>query len=331
MNSTFFRLPPSIYVNHMERDRHIPENMLLSDYHKLLTTDGNDIVSVYDFWAADRTSIWGFTQTSEYDIVFVDQYNNCLRLYNRLQDTVEKLVGSCDNRYPGFRDGTDVLFYSPVAVMQDNQAPCLLYVIDSRNGALRMVTKTRIPHVTTLIKNDHKEYTGLTQEPEGRYLYITYFEGLERYDLVTNTSLDIVSVKTMYTNDALMYDNAIEHLFDIILLRNWIIIADQTRHVLFVVDLTNNTTSTICTGIAGHRSGNASDCRLAYPGTLLELNGNIYIGEHGHISMMRGTTYCYHSEHHPSIGLRGWLKKLKKNRGNFPNSLQRGHFDRHTK
>ena len=49
MNSTFFRLPPWIYVNHMERDRLIPENMLLSDYHKLLTTDGNDIVSVYDF------------------------------------------------------------------------------------------------------------------------------------------------------------------------------------------------------------------------------------------------------------------------------------------
>ena len=28
--------------------------------------------------------------------------------------------------------------------------------------------------------------------------------------------------------------------------------------------------------------------------------------------MLRGTTYCYHSEHQPSIGLRGWLKKLKK-------------------
>ena len=147
-----------------------------------------------------------------------------------MQDTVKKLVGSCNNSYSGFRDGADALFNVPMKVIQDNQDPRLLYVIDFRNYALRMVSKSLVPHVTTLIKNDDKKYTCLTQEPEGRYLYIIYFEGLERYDLVTNTSLDIVSVKTMYTNDALMYDNAIEHLFDIILLRNWIIIADQTRH-----------------------------------------------------------------------------------------------------
>ena len=287
VNSTFFRLPPSISVYYMESDRLIPENILFSDFEKLLTTNGNDVVSVYDFWEAGDISIVDFTQTSEYDIVFVDQYNNCLRLYNRLLDTVKKLVGSCDHSYPGFRDGTDALFYSPLTVTLDNQAPCLLYVIDSRNRALRMVTKSHIPHVTTLIKNDHKTYRALTQEPEGRYLYITYFQGLERYDLVTNTSIDIVSKSTRYTNHALMYDGQFN---GITLLKNWVIISDSSGDLLFVVDLTNNTTFTICTGRAGHSSGNASFCQLKSPRNLLELNGDIYIAGERHISMLRGTT-----------------------------------------
>ena len=290
INSTFFRLPPSISVYYMESDRLIPENILFSDFEKLLTTNGNDVDSVYDFWEAGDISIVDFTQTSEYDIVFVDQYNNCLRLYNRLLDTVKKLVGSCDCKSPGLRDGTDALFNGPMKVIQDSVAPCLLYVIDFHSHALRMVTKSRIPHVTTLIKNDHKKYMGVTQEPEGIYLYITYSDGLERYDLVTNTSIDIVSKTTWYANDAWMQDGAMALLVGIILYKDLVFMADSSRHVLFVVDLTTNTTSTICTGVAGHRSGNTSFCQLDGPEALLNLNGDIYIGEEGHISLLRGTT-----------------------------------------
>ena len=290
MNSTIFMLPSLIYVYHMESDRLIPDNILYSDISALHTTNGSNITDVFNFWAADRTGIWGFTQTSEYDIVFVDGNIHCLRLYNRLQDTVKKLVGSCNNSYSGFRDGADALFNVPMKVIQDNQDPRLLYVIDFRNYALRMVTISLVPHVTTLIKNDQKKYMGVTQDPCGRYLYITHTEGLERYDLVTNTSIDIVSKNTRYTNDALMYDGAIERLEGIILYRDLVIMADSGRHVLFVVDLTNNTTFTICTGEAGHRTGNASVCRLKSPSTLLMLNGDIYIGEDRHISMLRGTT-----------------------------------------
>ena len=168
----------------------------------------------------------------------------------------------------------------------------LFYVTDFDNHALRMVTKSHIPHVTTLIKNDHKKYMGVTQDPEGRYLYITYTEGLERYDLRTNTSIDIVSKSTRYNNNALMYDGAVKHFIGIILLTNLVIIADDQRHLLFTVDLTTNTISTICTGVAGHRSGNASLCQLNWPRTLVELNGDIYIGEQGQIIVLRGKTLC---------------------------------------
>ena len=208
-------------------------------------------------------------------------------MYNRLQGTVNKLAGNCNNG--GFRDGTDALFFMPMTVIQDNQAPCLFYVTDGFNSALRMVTKSHIPHVTTLIKSNYKLYSHLTQDPEGRYLYIAYGEGLERYDLVTNTSIDIVSENTKYTDDALMYDDAIRLFYGITLLKNWVIIADKNRHVLLVVDLTNNAISTTCTGVAGHHSGNSSSCQVNHPTSLLELNGDIYVGEKGGISRLRGT------------------------------------------
>ena len=243
MNSTFLKLPPSIRVSHMESDRLTPGQILYSDRRVLHTTNGSNITDVFDFWAVDRTSIWGFTQTSEYGIVFVDQSNNCLKIYNRLQGTVNKLAGSCDDR--GFRDGTDALLYGPMTIVQDNQISCLFYVTDLFNKALRMVTKSHIPHVTTLLKSNYKFYSHLTQDTGGRYLYITYTDGLERYDLVTNASIDIVSKSTEFTNDALMYDGAIGTLTSIILYKHWIVVADKSRHVLFVVDLTNKTTSTL--------------------------------------------------------------------------------------
>ena len=310
MNNTIFRLPPRIIVHHMESDRLIPGQILYSDIDKLHTTNGNNITDVFDMWEVNGTGIWGFTQTSEYDIVIVDRYNHCLRLYNRLQDTVKKLVGSCDCKSPGLRDGTAALFNGPMKVIQDSVAPCLLYVIDFHSHALRMVTKSRIPHVTTLIKNDHKKYMGVTQEPEGIYLYITYSDGLERYDLVTNTSIDIVSKTTWYANDAWMQDGAMALLEGIILYKDMVFMADSSRHVLFVVDLTTNTTSTICTGVAGHRSGNTSFCQLDGPEALLKLNGDIYIGEEGHISILRGTTYCSSQMQFPKF-TREWFFDLQ--------------------
>ena len=290
MNSNFLKLPSSMYINHMESDRLSNGEILFSaNFIALHTTDGNNISDVFDLWAVDRISITGFTQTSEYDIVFVGQYNHCLRIYNRLQGTVNKFAGNCNGW--GFRDGTDALLYWPTSVVQDNQIPYLFYVIDYFNAALRMVTKSyrHAPLVTTLLTCYYKSYRHLTQDPSGRYLYITYAKGLERYDLTTNTSIDIVSQSARHPNDALMYDGAIVDLGGITLYRDWVLIADSRRYVLFVVDLTTNTTSTICTGVSGHRSGNSSNCQINLPTSLLELNGDIYVGEKGGISVLRGT------------------------------------------
>ena len=98
MNSTFLKLPALMDVYHMESDRLSNGEILFSaNFIALHTTDGNNISDIFDLWAVDRITVAGFTQTSEYDIVFADRYNDCLRIYNRLQGTVNKLAGNCND------------------------------------------------------------------------------------------------------------------------------------------------------------------------------------------------------------------------------------------
>ena len=278
----------------MERDKLIPGNILFSDHSSLYTTDGNNITVVHDFNANGHGTIFGFVQTSKNELITVDPYNNCLRVFNRLQDIVYKFAGDC-KKY-GFRDGTDALFSRPQSVIQDNQTPCLLYVTDYYNAAVRMITKSQIPFVNTLTKTSPNSlyrrhmYTGITQDYSGQYLYILYRDGLERYDLSKNISIDILSSNTRYTNSAAIYDNDIGYLSSIILQDELIIISDTNRHALFVVNVSMGkySTSLVCTGVAGHLSGNSSFCQLYMPFGLLKMDGDIYVGEKGVISILTG-------------------------------------------
>ena len=94
----------------------------------------------------------------------------------------------------------------------------------------------------------------------------------------------------MFTNSAAVYDNGIEYLSSIILHEGLIIISDTNRHALVVVNVSMATSSTslVCTGVAGHLSGNSSFCQLNQPVSLLEMDDDIYIGERGVISRFRG-------------------------------------------
>ena len=272
----------------MEKDKLIPGNILFSDDSSLYTTDGNNITVVHDFSANGHGEIFRFVQTSQFELITVDSYDSCLRVFNRLQDIVYKFAGDCEEA--GYRDGTYALFRKPRFAIQDNLTPCLLYVTDYGNDAVRMVTNYRTPYVTTLIKSYPKQYTGITQDHSGKYMYITYSDGLERFDLLRNTSIDILSSHTMFTDSAAMYDNDIGYLSSIILHKGLIIMSDADRHALVVVNVSRATysTSLVCTGVAGQLSGNSSLCQLTLPFSLFEMDGDIYVGEQGVISILRG-------------------------------------------
>ena len=94
----------------------------------------------------------------------------------------------------------------------------------------------------------------------------------------------------MFTNSAAIYDHDIGYLSSIILHRGLIIISDADRHALVVVNVSMATysTSLVCTGVAGHLTGNSSFCQFNEPFGLLEMDGDIFIGERGVISILRG-------------------------------------------
>ena len=158
---------------------------------------------VHYFTANGHGTIFGFVQTPKFELITADRYYSCLRVFNRLQNSTYKFAGDCKKK--GYRDGTDALFDKPQIVIQDNQTPCLLYVTDYGNGAVRMVINSRTPYVTTLIKSYLKDYTGITQDHSGKYPFITYRDGLERFNLLRNTSIDILSRDTTYANSAAIY------------------------------------------------------------------------------------------------------------------------------
>ena len=143
----------------MEKDQLIPGNILFSDHSSLYTTDGNNITVVHDFSANGYGLLFGFVQTLKFELITVDRYNSCLRLFNRMQDRIYNFTGDC--KKAGYRNGTNALFNWPQSVIQDNQTPCLLYVTDYRNNAVRMVTDSRTPYVKTLIRSYPKKYTGI--------------------------------------------------------------------------------------------------------------------------------------------------------------------------
>ena len=261
----------------MEKDELIPGNILFTDDSSQYTTDGNNVTVVHDFSANGHDEIFGFVQTSQFELIAVDPYHSCLRVFNRLQDIVYKFAGDCEKS--GYRDGTDALFRKPRFAIQDNLPPCFLYVTDYGNDAVRMVTNSRTPYVTTLIKNYPKQYTGITQDHLGKYMNITYRDGLEHFDLLRNTSIDISSSHTMFTDSAAMYDNDIGYLSSIIL---------HKRLVVVNVSRATCSTSLVCTGVAGHLTGNSSFCQLTLPFSLFEMDGDIYVGEQGVISILRG-------------------------------------------
>ena len=171
------------------------------------------------FWrkcSFNVTSFISFVQTSTYEIVFAERAGSCLRLFNRLHCQVYNFASDCQQH--GKRDGINPLFTDLSSMIQDNLTPCVLYVIDYYGYEVRMVTKSLVPHVTTLIKWCCRHRMSLIQDYDGKSLYITHLDGLGLFNLVTNKSTDIVSESTDFA--AMIYDSNIGFFVSIIILQN---------------------------------------------------------------------------------------------------------------
>ena len=276
----------------MERDLFIEGNILYSTGEQLRTTDGNSTTLVYAGSISNNSyiAVDGFVQTSRAEVIFVDRWNSCLRSLTRSKNHLYNLTGDCERS--GFEDGFHALFDYPLNVIQDHTTPCLLYVTDYSNRAVRMVVKSSRPYVTTLISDANRpyvsrRYVGITQAHHRKYLYITHNDGLECYDQITNTSVDLI-LPNHQLGDALIYDTSFSLFSSIILYNGLIITADHRQNRIFIINPKTRSIALMCSGVAGQQPGNFSICQLDSPMGLLEVNGDIYIGDKYGIKVIKG-------------------------------------------
>ena len=290
--TSFVTTPSNSTIFHMERDLFIEGNILYSTGKQLRTTDGNSTTLVYAGSISNNSyiAVDGFVQTSKAEVIFVDRWNSCLRSLTRSKNHLYNLTGDCERS--GFADGFHALFDYPLYVVQDNTTPCLLYVTDYSNRAVRMVVKSSRPYVTTLISDANRPYfriyVGITQAHHRKYLYITHNDGLECYDQITNTTVDLILASHQFGDDALIYDSSLGTFLSIILYKGLIIMADYRHNRIFTINPKTRSTAYMCTGVAGQQPGNLSICQLYSPLGLLEDNGDIYIGDKYGIKVIKG-------------------------------------------
>ena len=284
-NRVFLTLPSShndwFNVFHMEEDRLLPGNIMFSKGDtQLYTTDGtysNIILNLTDpvkevFYARH------FTQISKNEVVFVDTLNNCLKMLDRTHKLLSEYAGVCNFSPKGIpQNGSDPIFNYPTLIQQDNHNISLLYIVD--DYIVRMLNISQSLLVTTLIPNaDYRIYRGLTQDPQGAYLYLTYKRrtltenfGIERYSTATNTSIDILTGNG---------NNFMEGFSGIALYRNYIIVSKTYWNVLVFIDRESRSNFSVC-DVTG-------DCQITMPGQLLVMNGDLYIAERHRISVLAG-------------------------------------------
>ena len=257
------------------------ETSLFSDGDtQLYTTDGtySSVILNLTDPVKELFSTRYFTQISQNEVVFVDTLNNCLKLLDRTSNLFSEYAGVCNYSPKGIlQNGSDPIFTLPYLIKQDNHNTSLLYIVDYYT--VRMLSISQSLLATTLISDaDHRLYQGLTQDPQGAYLYLTYRRrtltenyGIECYSKATNTSFDT------HTGNG---NNFVERFTGIALYRNYIIVSETYRNVSVFIDKESRSNFSVCDVTA--------DCQITMPGQLLVMNGNLYIAERHRISVLTG-------------------------------------------
>lgn len=288
--NNFLETPLNMY--HLEEDLYTPGNLLYSDKRKIQSTDSKYkslIVGTLDGYAegvgsaAKFDRLTGFTQTSPTQIVIADQYNHCIRDVNRLTRQSSTLVGNCTNR--GYTDGESAQFFRPYAVI--NSDDDTLLVTEWGNKAVRSIDLNTL-NVTTLIPPGPYAYYGIVKNSETRDLYMTITHGVVHYDYIHKTTERISGSSVSGSNDAGFSNLGFNSPRGITFLsKDVLVVADQMNHKLRVLDLSSNTSSSICSGIQGQQEGNVTSCRLSEPLAVMVVGDTLYVGATERIMIIR--------------------------------------------
>lgn len=291
MISTFAKTDSNVF--HMEVDRSINGNILFSDGFSLKTADGRTVTTVTHLSAlisyqadSDTSSLLsnvrGFTQISETEIVLADYFNHCLRLYNRVTRELSVYAGFCgESRSSGHTNRKR--FKKPHSVIHDMMNPQMLLVSGESDCYVHHVdTSGTAPHNITTFSNCMTAARGISQDPRTGDIFFTHSNAIYNLNYTSKGYQKIDGGTTGLFGLQYNYPYAVLPIGD-----NKLVVADTQNDRLRILDFDREETSSICSGVAGHRDGFTGECSLSKPRSLLVVNQTLYIGEGGFIGQIK--------------------------------------------
>ena len=291
---------------HIAEDEFVPGNLLFADGNALKTTDGTTTSLIagssrYAGYLEDVGSnarfsgILSFLQLSSSILVLADHNNYCFRNVDRATNQTSPYSGNCTNR--GDRDGVDALFYNPTSIIQDVKNNTQLLIADFILGSLKKIILTD-KHVSTIYTDSSYQLlpVSLLQDPSTGNIYVTFYHGLGLFDY-ESLSFSVIAGSSSQQGfvDGAVSQIRFKHPRDVVFLcLGRLLIADYNDYRLRVLDLTTNTSSSICSGVRGLQDGDLSSCRLSSPWSLLTVNDVIFVGEYQSIRSIQGKSYRTH-------------------------------------
>ena len=287
-------------VQHMEMDLD-SDFLFFSEKHALKKTNGTSTLPVVGVGSqrgyqegvgpeARFYVLMGFTQINSTSILTADWGNHCLRLVDKISFTTSTLAGHC--RSSGTTDGgpDEARFYWPYSIVRDPTTESDVVVTDEGSSIVRQVN-LRTGFTKTLVSRSSRLRfpLGMVADFSGRELLITTRTGISGYNARLQRLRIIAGKKDRlgYSDKSLRrsffrWPRAVVQLSDDIIL-----VADTDNNRLRVLNMANDTVSSICTGREKTKNTIATNCGLERPDSLLVEGEKIYIGQRGAIRTLR--------------------------------------------
>lgn len=233
--------------------------------------------------------ITSFFQVPEHDsIIIVDHLNHCIRIFDIKQKLAAEWVGDCAN--PGSIDGSayDARLNRPYSIINDIRYENYLFITEMGNSRIRQM-QIHSGYVSTVIDKTN----GLTQ-PSGvafatdRSSIITcnrYYIGRHKFP---GYKYERLAGATEGFADGGLRTAQFEFPSEVLSLSFTVtLVADSGNNRLRVLNEDLNRVFSVCSGDKIQVEGLAANCSLRSPRSLMEQNGQIYVGHAHGISLIR--------------------------------------------
>ena len=289
-------------VRHIEFDRFEPENILITAGCSLKQIDVNSQVKTLagvdqkcyhrngKGTAAYFKRIYSFSQ-ADGKVLVVDTESHCLRSFDRSTAIVKDVVGNCSGSSAGFMDGigASAKFNSPTSIIQHKTDPAMFLIADRYNDAIRQLDSLNRNVTTVLRQGPLQNPVSLSWNPyNDDEIFILQSRSFYSLSLTSFTVTHKFS-GLQGSGDGSIIDATYLTLTQSISLHQQLyLVSDSGSNKIRVVNMKNQTVTSICNGQQGNSDGPAENCSLYSPYSIALLGNHLYIGTHRQIRYVRG-------------------------------------------